>query len=85
MSLSPWKWHHGMNNMRDTTCLLRAFWQQSRLIWELALLSVNMLHVPGGMLNTVKCYPGYVGTPAYASPSGQGGLLVLLCTLNYII
>ena len=85
MSLSPWKWHHGMNNMRDTTCLLRAFWQQSRLIWELALLSVNMLHVPGGMLNTVKCYPGYVGTPAYASPSGQGGLLVLLCTLNYTI
>lgn len=60
----------------NDTCLPRAFHQQLGLIWELALLSVNMLYVPEDILNTVKCYPGYAGTPPLYQECYDSGFTV---------
>lgn len=51
-----------MTNMCEATCLPRAPHPQPGLIWEPALLSVNMLSVSESVLNTAKRYPGEEGT-----------------------
>lgn len=64
-----------MNNVCDTNVPSQSFHQQPGLIWELASLSVNMFYVPGSILNTVKCYPGYADTASVYHSGCHSGFL----------